>query len=504
MALQKVCGIETEYGIMTRGFDASPVTASSVLINAYAGTMPQKVGWDFFDENPANDARGFSLEHAFAPEVESHLVNAVLTNGARYYVDHAHPEISTPECASARQVVIYDRAAEEIVRHSMAACRRLLPEGAEIVVYKNNSDGKGNSYGCHENYLVAREIPFGRLASQVTTHFVTRQVFCGAGKVGQETDLDGTTVQYQLSQRADFFEEEVGLETTLKRPIVNTRDEPHCDPTKYRRLHVIVGDANMSEVATYLKVGTTGIILSMIEDNAFPKDLVIKDPVAQMKRVSRDESLKHTLETISGRQLTAIEVQRQLFEACEKYLANTDSDPIGGDAADVMKIWDDVLVGLQTDPESVADVVDWVAKRRIVRGYQERHLLRGDHPRLKAIDLQYHDMRESHCLAKRAGLKTMVSMDEVSNAISEPPTDTRAWFRGKCLQRWPEQIVAANWDSIVFDIGADPLRRVPMMEPLRGNEELTRDLFSQVSSAAELIEALGATDITAVYPEPGW
>ena len=504
MALQKVCGIETEYGIMTRGFDASPVTASSVLINAYAGTMPQKVGWDFLDENPANDARGFSLEHAFAPEVESHLVNAVLTNGARYYVDHAHPEISTPECASARQVVIYDRAAEEIVRHSMAACRRLLPEGAEIVVYKNNSDGKGNRYGCHENYLVAREIPFGRLASQVTTHFVTRQVFCGAGKVGQETDLDGTTVHYQLSQRADFFEEEVGLETTLKRPIVNTRDEPHCDPTKYRRLHVIVGDANMSEVATYLKVGTTGIILSMIEDNAFPKDLVIKDPVAQMRRVSRDESLKHTLETISGRRLTAIEVQRQLFEACEKYLANTDIDPIGGDAADVMKIWDDVLVGLQTDPESVADVVDWVAKRRIVRGYQERHLLRGDHPRLKAIDLQYHDMRESHCLAKRAGLKTMVSMDEVSNAISEPPTDTRAWFRGKCLQRWPEQIVAANWDSIVFDIGADPLRRVPMMEPLRGNEELTRDLFSQVSSAAELIEALGATDITAVYPEPGW
>lgn len=159
MALHKVCGIETEYGIMTRGFDASPVTASSVLINAYAGTMPQKIGWDFLDENPANDVRGFSLEQAFAPEVESHLVNAVLTNGARYYVDHAHPEISTPECASARQVVIYDRAAEEIVRRSMASCRNLLPDGAELVAYKNNSDGKGNSYGCHENYLVARETP---------------------------------------------------------------------------------------------------------------------------------------------------------------------------------------------------------------------------------------------------------------------------------------------------------------------------------------------------------
>ena len=504
MALHKVCGIETEYGIMTRGFDASPVTASSVLINAYAGTMPQKIGWDFLDENPANDARGFSLEQAFAPEVESHLVNAVLTNGARYYVDHAHPEISTPECASARQVVIYDRAAEEIVRRSMASCRNLLPDGAEVVAYKNNSDGKGNSYGCHENYLVARETPFGRLASHITTHFVTRQVFCGAGKVGQETDLDGDIVDYQLSQRADFFEEEVGLETTLKRPIVNTRDEPHCDPTKYRRLHVIVGDANMSEVATYIKVGTTGLVLSMIEDDAFPRDLVIKDPVAQMRRISRDPTLRHAVETVTGRRLSALDVQRLLFEACEKYLANSDEDPIGGDSEHVMVLWDEVLTGLETDPDSMATMVDWVAKRRLVRGYQDRHSLRGDHPRLKAIDLQYHDMRESHCLAMRAGLMTLVTVDEVDAAITEPPAETRAWFRGTCLQRWPEHIVAANWDSIVFDVGSDPLRRVPMMEPLRGTEALTRELFDHVSTAAELIDALGATEIATVYPEPGW
>ena len=271
MALPKVCGLETEYGIMVRGAENNPVSASSTLINAYVSSTARargRIGWDFEDEQPANDARGFSLDDALAPEVETTLVNAVLSNGARYYVDHAHPEISIPEVATAREAVVWDRAAEEIVRRSMRHAGGLLEPGAEIVVHKNNSDGKGNSYGCHENYLLAREVPFGRLAAQITPHFVTRQVFCGAGKVGCE--VPGTpddAVAYQLSQRADFFEEEIGLETTLKRPIVNTRDEPHADPQKYRRLHVIVGDANMSEVATYLKVGTTAIVLAMIEDD---------------------------------------------------------------------------------------------------------------------------------------------------------------------------------------------------------------------------------------------
>ncbi len=242
----------------------------------------------------------------------------------------------------------------------------------------------------------------------------------------------------------------------------------------------------------------------MIEDEAFPRDLVIKDPVAQMRRISRDQSLRHTVETVTGRHLTALDIQRLLFEACEKYLANSDEDPIGGDSGHVMSLWDEVLTGLETDPDSMATMVDWVAKRRLVRGYQNRHSLPGGHPRLKAIDLQYHDMRESHCLAMRAGLMTLVTVDEVDAAITEPPAETRAWFRGTCLQRWPEHIVAANWDSIVFDVGSDPLRRVPMMEPLRGTEALTRELFDHVSTAAELIDALGATEIATVYPEPGW
>jgi proteasome accessory factor A len=272
MAIRKVLGIETEYGIIVRGGDSNPIAASSVLINAYVqhlarGGTPAgatSVGWDFEDEQPGNDARGFNPEGQLPPEVETHLVNAVLTNGARYYVDHAHPELSTPECSDPRSVVVYDRAAELILQRSMEAAVTLLPEGQEIAVYKNNSDRKGNSYGTHENYLMDRAVPFGKIVSQVMPHFITRQIFTGAGKVGTEAaGLTSADVPYQLTQRADFFEEEVGLETTLKRPIVNTRDEPHADAQKYRRLHVIVGDANLSEVATFLKVGTTALVLAV-------------------------------------------------------------------------------------------------------------------------------------------------------------------------------------------------------------------------------------------------
>ena len=186
MAVAKVCGIETEYGIHHAGGDGNPVASSSLLVNAYVSDLA-RVGWDFEDEMPGNDARGFAREGSMPPEVETHLVNAVLTNGARYYVDHAHPEFSTPECADPLEAVLYDKAGEEVLRRSMAAARRVLPEGQSIVVYKNNSDGKGNSYGTHENYLMDRAVPFARIAHLVTPHFVTRQIYCGAGKVGSET-----------------------------------------------------------------------------------------------------------------------------------------------------------------------------------------------------------------------------------------------------------------------------------------------------------------------------
>lgn len=496
MAMPKVCGIETEYGIVVRGGDNNPVSASSMLINAYVAATNRergRIGWDFEDEQPANDARGFSLDDSMAPDVETMLVNAVLTNGARYYVDHAHPEISTPEVTTAREALVWDRAAEEIVRASMEHVRSLLPDGGEIIVHKNNSDGKGNSYGCHENYLLARETPFGRLASQITPHFVTRQVFCGAGKVGSElAGRPDDHVPYQLSQRADFFEEEIGLETTLKRPIVNTRDEPHADAQKYRRLHVIVGDANMSEVATYLKVGTTAIVLAMIEDDALGDEWLLGHPVAAIRQVSHDPTLRHTIMLRDGNRATALEVQWGLLERARKYEQSHGLDCVGeGIGVDVLARWETVLAGLESDPASVANWVDWVAKQRLVDGYASRHGIQPGSSKLKAIDLQYHDLRVERCLALRAGLDTMVSTSEVAEAMTEPPSTTRAYFRGRCLQKFPDDVVAANWDSLVFDIGRDPLRRVPMMEPLRGTAEHVGTLIDESETARELLDRLG-------------
>jgi len=494
VAIPKVCGIETEYGISVRGADVNPVASSTMLINSYLGRNQRIIGWDFQDEHPGADARGFSLDDILDPDLEMHLVNTVLTNGARYYVDHAHPEIATPECRTADEVVLYDRAAEEIIRRSMKSANEYLPDGAELIIYKNNSDGKGNSYGCHENYLVSRATPFGRLVGEITQHFISRQIFCGAGKVGCESpSMSNVDVPFQISQRADFFEEEVGLETTLKRPIVNTRDEPHCDPAKYRRLHVIVGDSNMSEIATFLKVGTTAIVLSMVEDGVLGHLPFIANPVSAIRQVSHDPSLRATILLSNGKRATALDIQWSLFEAAQKYAMSHDLESVGNQSGErILMEWEQVLNGLEHDIDTVANVVDWVAKQRIVTGYAQRHSLSSGDARLKAIDIQYHDLRADKSLALRAGLRTLISQQSAIQAMVAPPDTTRAYFRGTCLKRWPESIVAANWDSLVFDVGEESLVRVPMMEPLRGTRELTESLFNECSTPAELISRLNS------------
>jgi proteasome accessory factor A len=502
VATHKYCGIETEYGIVLRGVaESNPIAASSLLINAYlsslAGTAgpSTKVGWDFEDEHPGNDARGPAPEGTLAPEVETHLVNAVLTNGARYYVDHAHPEISTPECADARSVTLWDRAAELVLIRSMEAAKSLLPPGQELVVYKNNSDGKGNSYGCHENYLIDRSVPFHRIVTHATAHFVTRQIFTGSGKIGSEAPgVPSRGVPYQLTQRADFFEAEVGLETTLKRPIINTRDEPHADAQKYRRLHVICGDANRSQTATFAKVGTTALVLAMIEDEFLPRDFVFTAPVQAMRQVSRDLSLREPLSLADGGHATALEIQWELLDRARKYAEVRGVACLGPPevGAEVITVWEQLLTGLEADPSSLADRLDWVAKRRVLDAYRERHDLAWDDPRLAALALQYHDLRPDRSVADRAGLVRIVDEDAARIAMTEPPEDTRAYFRGKCLQRWASSIVAANWDSMVFDVGTDPLRRVPMMEPGRGTKEMVGTLIEDCATPADLLDRLGA------------
>jgi proteasome accessory factor A len=495
MAVPKVCGIETEFGVVLRGAaDPNPVLASSLLINAYV--EQRKVGWDFEDESPGRDARGATREGAMPPEVETHLVNTVLTNGARYYVDHAHPEYSTPECVDALELVVADKAGERILARSMRAATRLLDPGQEIVVYKNNSDGKGNSYGTHENYLVDRAVPFAHLVRHLLPWFVSRQVFTGAGKVGSENGAG--VVDFQMSQRADFFEEEVGLETTLKRPIVNTRDEPHADPQLYRRLHVIAGDANLCEVATFLKVGTTAIVLAMVEDDALGKDLTLAASVPAMRTVSHDPTCRATIERADGSRVTAVELQWEFLGLARKYAEDRGLEACGGAVVGglVLDRWEQVLTALEDDPGALDGRLDWVTKLSLLDAYAERDGLDWGDPKLSLLDLQYHDVRPERSLYERlvqAGtVERLVTETEVAEAVTQPPPSTRAYFRGRCLDRWPDAVVAANWDSIILDVGADPLKRIPMMEPLRGTKAHVEALFAEASTPADLVSRLSS------------
>jgi len=491
MAIPKICGIETEYGIAVRETgEFNPILTSSLLINAYAKPAFRRVKWDYEEESPLRDARGFErtgLEPP--PDDESGLVNVILPNGSRYYVDHAHPEYSSPECSNPRDVVVWDKAGERILEESIEAAQYVLQADERISIYKNNSDGKGNSYGTHENYLVDRALPFPNIVKHLTPFLVTRQVFTGAGKVGAENGAEA--VDFQISQRADFFEVEVGLETTFKRPIINTRDEPHADPEKYRRLHVIVGDANMSEISTYLKVGTTGLLLKMIEDDFIADDFSLSEPVRSMRTVSHDPTCRATIPLKEGRSVTAVELQWEYLRLARKYSEENGADDV---TTDVLDRWEMTLEGLETDPMSLSRQLDWIAKKQLLEAYRDRDGLEWNHSKLKLIDLQYHDVQRDKGLyfklVTNGKIETVVSDDEVESAKDHPPEDTRAYFRGECLRRYSPEIVAASWDAVIFDLGDEPLRKVPTLEPTRGTRDKVQHLLDDSPDVHSLLEKL--------------
>jgi len=492
MAIPKVFGIETEYGIAGIGSaDFNPVLNSSLLISSFAGAL-RRIRWDYEQESPLRDARGFESVQVREPsDEELGLANVVLPNGARYYVDHAHPEYSTPECVSARELVAHDKAGERILERSLEELRPLLPPGHRVVIYKNNSDGKGNSYGTHENYLVDRATPFGSIVRDLTPFLVSRQIFTGAGKLGVEARSgEAGRDRFQLTQRADFFEAEVGLETTLKRPIINTRDEPHADPEKYRRLHVIVGDANMCEVATYLKVGTTALVLKMVEDEYLP-DLTLSNPVASLRAVSYDPTCTVALPLSDGKRLTAVQLQWEYLDRAGKYVEQEDRSP---ENEELLVRWEAVLSAIEVEPLSLHRELDWVAKHRLLDGYRERHGLEWSDPRLRLIDLQYHDVRQDkglyHRLVAAEGVERIVTDEEIDRAVMTPPEDTRAYFRGTCITRYPEAIAAASWDSMIFDTGRQALQRIPTREPLMGTRDHVEPLFERAPDAATLVDLL--------------
>ncbi|MGZ5382804.1 MAG: depupylase/deamidase Dop [Acidimicrobiia bacterium] len=493
MTVHKVCGTETEYGISVRNeAKFNPALASGQVVNSYAGTQA-RVQWSFEEESPGRDARGFGVEGAVVADYESGMVNVVLSNGARLYVDHAHPEYSTPECFDPLEAALHDKAGERVMAKAGLAAGALLEAGQRMGLYKNNSDGKGNSYGTHENYLLSRELPFANVIDYFTTFLVSRQIFTGSGKVGSENGRPA--VPFQLSQRADFFEERVGLETTLKRPIINTRDEPHGDPTKYRRLHVIIGDANLSEIQTFVKLGTASLFLAALEDGALPDPVALQDPVQATWQVSHDVDLRLPLMLADGGSATALELSWQYLEWLTKYAEQVQPDPI---YERVLSLWEGILTDLETDPGRLADRLDWAAKLRILEGFRERDGLTWDDPKLRALDLQYHDVDPErglyYRLAGRGSMQRLFTDEEIETAVTEPPQRTRAYFRGRCVSRFSQSLVAANWDSLVFEVGADTLKRVPMMEPLRGTKERVDTVLDQAADAAALVRALGGSN----------
>ncbi len=501
MTVRRVVGTETEYGIAVAGQPgANPMLSSAQVVNAYAQATLRngRARWDFEEEQPLRDARGFDMTRELADpsqltDTDSALANVILPNGARFYVDHAHPEYSAPETTNPRDAVLWDKAGDLVVDRAA----RLVadsPLGTSIRMYKNNTDGKGASYGSHENYLVRRDVPFGDLVATLTPFFVSRQVIAGAGRVGR--GQDGSATGFQLAQRSDFFEVEVGLETTLKRPIINTRDEPHADAEKYRRLHVIIGDANMSEVASYLKLGTTSLVLSMIEDGFSAAQLAVDRPVTALHRISHDPQLQTTIRLRDGRMLTGVQLQLEYLDLATKYVDDRYGPDADDQTRDVLARWGSVLDRLERDPRLCARELDWVAKLELLRSYRERDGLAWDHPKLALVDLQYSDVRPEKGLYSRlvrlGRMERILTDAQIAAAVDNPPEDTRAYFRGRCLAKYGPEIAAASWDSVIFDVpGRQSLQRVPTLEPLRGTKAHVGQLLDASDTAADLLRALG-------------
>jgi len=489
----RVLGTETEFGIAAKDASAADPVSGSIAVIGHYGEVPAPGAiWDYENENPLLDARGFEVDGERErpnPDYNRQL-NKILANGGRLYVDGAHPEYSTPECSDPREVVAFERVGERILAQSLLEMARVRGR-EQFVLYKNNSDGKGNSYGYHENYLVSRAVPFDKIVRVLTPFLVTRPIFAGAGKVGAENQA--SPAEYQISQRADFIECLVDLNTMLKRPIMNSRDEPHADQARYRRLHVIVGDANMAEHSTYLKVGTLSAVLEILESGADLPELDLDEPVRAFKLVSRDLDMKQTLKLAGGRPTTALAVQRAYHGAASKFYASHAHHPV---TDDVLARWEDALNKLEQDPRLLVRDLDWVAKRHLIESYMDRKGCGWDDPRMKLMDLQYHDIRPERGLfytLERGGLiQRIVRDDEIQRAEHTPPPGTRAYFRGRCASKFAKSLYGASWTSLLFDVGNTTIKKVPLMDPHRGTEALTGTLLDAVDSVDALLDRLKA------------
>ncbi|MDO5671838.1 MAG: depupylase/deamidase Dop [Actinomycetaceae bacterium] len=498
----RAIGLETEFGVWDPGDpQANAIAISAAIVQAYANKSraglveAAPVRWDYGSEDPLADLRGYRMERAnahpsqltdrpesFAPPIEGssyveasslerHMspasTSVVVANGARFYVDHAHPEYSSPEVATPLDAVLYDRAGEVIGRRAMASIAEL---GHEIVLVKNNTDGKGQSYGAHENYLVPRSLPFDVLVDVLTPFLITRPIVCGAGRVG--LGMRSSEAGFQISARADFVESAVGLQTTFDRPIINTRDEPHASEA-WRRLHIINGDANLFDVSTYLRVGTTAAVLWMLEDlspgvEADLGNLRIEgDPVPCVAAVSRDLSLKKPImHCADGQVYSSLDMQQRLCLLVKQEMTRRG---YSGYLDDVVRRWDEVLENLDKSPHEAAHQVEWCAKLRLFDAMRERMKATWSHPKLAAMDLQWADLRPHKSLVEKldqSGLvERLFTREEVQEAVNTPPKGTRAQLRGCAVAHLP-QLRAASWNSLVVEHAkSTQYLRLPLGDP---------------------------------------
>ncbi len=446
----RILGTETEYGIATPTDPTlSPIVTSTHAVVAFS--QGQGARWDFSSEHPLRDSRGFDLKrYPTVPVVDPNAIgiaNVVLENGGRFYVDHAHPEYSTPETTNPREAMIYDVAGDLILRKAIDQVAAFTARNHSILehhapcpplkIYKNNVDGKGASYGSHENYIYDRATDFDRLAQGLIPFFVARQVIIGAGRMG--IGVFGERPGFQISQRADYIEQEISLETTLNRGIINTRDEPHAAADRFGRLHVIFGDANMSHYSVLLKLGMTSLVLDAIEAGVDFSDLRLVHAVAEVSKVSQDLSLSHRLELVDGRRLTALEI-------LAAYASRVTPDDL------VYPLWLEVIDKLSAGGFSAcADILDWCAKWTLISSYTDRGTAITD-PKLALIDLQYSDIDPIrglyYALVRKGRMRTLATTEEIERAAWHPPQDTRAYFRGEVIRRVPHLIDAASWETM--------------------------------------------------------
>ena len=540
-----VMGMETEYGIL--GAEPEDVVAACLETESEQGRCPG-VRWDYSGEYPLRDARGFEMDRAAADpsmltdipgaaSVEAPVPGRVRTTavvrltaqeeawqrgtatcvgtGGRLYVDHGHPEYATPECTGAAQAVLADRAGDLLVARGAERLRR---GGVKARLFKNNVDGKGATYGTHENYLVPRTLDFDDLVQALVPLLVVRPLLVGSGRVG--TGAVGQGADFQISQRADYLEKVVGLGTTVDRPLVNTRDEPHADPQRWRRLHLVPGDANCFDTMTWLKLGMTSLVLQVLADGvpASWRHLRLADPVTQAREVSRDTRLRGALELADGRRLSALEILEQYLETVRGHLGDQGraapapvGDPLrpdlsaladgadtdGAETGAILAFWQASLRELQAlrdggNESDAAGHLEWVAKKQLLDATARRHPGARGRDVLHAVDLAWSELSPAgRGLAERvpAGVDACGGLDEQMGEVSlaEPPATTRAWLRGRLVNAYPGQVVAAGWHSMVLETGEKDQRRLPLTDPL----SFTRATASPaVEGAADVVEAL--------------